>query len=78
MNRLTKAISIVTAGFFSPLLLDDTKVDNKRHAICILYPHESKVIGVVSFSQDNINTPTKIACIIKGLTPNQKHGIHIH
>lgn len=39
MNRLTKAISIITAGFFSPLLLDTNQVDNKRHAICILYPH---------------------------------------
>ena len=78
MHRYTKTFSLVAAALFSPLLLDTQQPDSKRHAICILYPHDSQVRGVVSFSQDNINTPTKIACIIKGLNPNQKHGIHVH
>ena len=34
--------------------------------------------GVVSFSQDSITSPTKIACSVRGLNPNGKHGIHIH
>jgi Cu-Zn family superoxide dismutase len=52
--------------------------DNKRHAISILYPHNSNVRGVVSFSQDSILSPTKVCCSVKGLNPNAKHGIHVH
>jgi Cu/Zn superoxide dismutase len=64
---------------FSPLLLDGQQtIDTKRHAICILYPSESEVRGLVSFSQDSIQSPVKIACSVKGLNPNGKHGIHIH
>jgi len=63
----------------STLLLDDNVApDTKRHAICILYPNESNVRGVASFSQDSINSPTKIAFSVKGLNPNGKHGVHIH
>jgi Cu-Zn family superoxide dismutase len=36
------------------------------------------VRGVISFSQENINSPTHIACVVMGLNPNGKHGIHIH
>jgi Cu-Zn family superoxide dismutase len=32
----------------------------------------------VSFSQEKIKEPTKIACMVKGLNPNSKHGMHIH
>lgn len=44
----------------------------------MLYPNNSEARGLVSFSQDNITSPTKIACSFRGLTPNGKHGIHIH
>lgn len=77
---IRKALSLVVASSFLPLLaLDEqTAPDTKRHAICILYPNDSNVRGLASFSQDSINSPTKIACSVKGLNPNQKHGIHIH
>lgn len=32
----------------------------------------------MSFSQDNAISQIKIACSLKGLNPNAKHGIHIH
>ena len=42
-----------------------------RHAICILYPHgESDVYGLVSFSQENITSSTKIVASVKNLKPN--------
>ena len=44
----------------------------------MLYPQNSKVRGVVSFSQDNILSATKVACVVKGLQPDKKHGIHVH
>ena len=74
---------ILALGFTSTLgntlLLDDNVApDTKRHAICILYPNESNVRGIASFSQDSINSPTKIAFSVKGLNPNGKHGVHIH
>lgn len=75
-----KVLALAAASSLSPfLLLDEQKVpDTKRHAICILYPNNSNVRGVASFSQDNINSATKIAVSIKGLSPNGKHGIHVH
>jgi hypothetical protein len=74
---------ILALGFTSTLgttlLLDDNVVpDTKRHAICILYPNESNARGIASFSQDSINSPTKIAFSVKGLNPNGKHGVHVH
>ena len=69
----------VTSTFTSLFLLDQQNApDTKRHAICILYPNNSNTRGVASFSQDNINSATKIAVSVKGLSPNGKHGIHIH
>ena len=76
-----KALALVAASSFTPLLLMDDLLlpDTKRHAISILYPdNNSNVRGLASFSQDHVNAPTKIACSVKGLNPNQKHGIHIH
>ena len=75
-----KVIALALTSSFAPLLTLDsnTAPDTKRHAICILYPNHSNVRGVASFSQDSINSPTKIACSVKGLNPNGKHGIHIH
>lgn len=76
---IRKALPLLLAVSSPALLLDQTTApDTKRHAICILYPSDSSVRGVVSFSQDSIASPTKIACSLKGLTPNGKHGIHIH
>jgi Cu-Zn family superoxide dismutase len=64
---------------FSPLLLDGQgKPDSQRHAICILYPLDSTVRGLVSFSQGAADQPVNIACSVKGLNPNGKHGLHIH
>lgn len=64
---------------FSPLLLDGQgPVDTHRHAICILYPHDSTVRGLVSFTQGSAEQPVSIACSVKGLNPNGKHGLHIH
>lgn len=78
---LRKVVALACAASFAPLLsLDQNQApDTKRHAICILYPdNNSGVRGVTSFSQDDINSSTKIACSVKGLSPNGKHGIHIH
>lgn len=53
--------------------------DFSRHAVCILYPDGgSKVRGVVSFSQESVNRPTRVVCSVKGLTSNGLHGIHVH
>jgi len=74
-----KALCLIAATSLTPLLLDDIQApDTKRHAICILYPNQSNVRGLASFSQDTISSPIKIAVSIKGLNPNGKHGIHIH
>lgn len=68
------------AAASAPTLMDGASAppDTRRHAICILYPDNSTVRGMVSFSQDSITSPTKIACSVRGLNPNGKHGIHIH
>jgi superoxide dismutase, Cu-Zn family len=60
----------------SPLMLDGQ--DAHRHAICILYPLGSTVRGLVSFSQPAADQPVSIACSVRGLLPNGKHGLHIH
>lgn len=76
---MRKAFSALVALSFSPLLLDQPVIkDYKRHAICLLYPHNSNVRGIVSFSQDDLNNPMKISCAVKGLNANKKHGISIH
>lgn len=72
-------VCFAAVSSLATVLLDDNNVpDTKRHAISILYPNESNTRGLASFSQDSINSPVKIAVSIKGLTPNGKHGIHIH
>lgn len=78
---LRKVLSAAVGLSFSlPYLLDGTPElpETKRNAICILYPNGSNVRGLVSFSQENILSPTKIAVSVRGLNPNGKHGIHIH
>ena len=47
-----KVLSLATAFSFTPLMLDSNSApDSSRHAICILYPSNSNVRGIVSFSQ---------------------------
>ena len=53
-------------------------VSTARHAVCIVYPTDSsEVFGLVSFSQDNITTPTKIVAGLRGLDPNSTFGLQI-
>ena len=69
----------LTSALSTTCLLDQQKpTDSKRHAISILYPNNSNVQGIASFSQDNAEDPTKIAFTVKGLSSNGKHGVHIH
>ncbi|CAD8069792.1 unnamed protein product [Paramecium sonneborni] len=79
---MLKSFGIIS-GF---VLLSQGKVNSltenfnaSRHALCILFPDfNSGVNGVVSFSQEHINSKTKIAAVVRGLKPNSLHGIHIH
>lgn len=78
---IKRAFAVVCAtAFSSTSFMDEQKQpkSNERHAICILYPNNSNVRGIASFSQESILEPVKIACTVKGLSPNSKHGIHIH
>jgi Cu/Zn superoxide dismutase len=75
-----KGLSLLAGLSFAPLALDSqtSNPDSHRHAICILYPNDSLVRGIVSFSQENLTTSTRIACFARGLKSNGTHGIHIH
>lgn len=58
---------------------DQSPLSLTRNAICILYPdNNSEVTGVVSFSQDNTESPTKIVATVRGLKPNSLHRFNIH
>ena len=71
--------ALFASAFSATCFMDESKApSSQRHAICILYPQNSTVRGITSFSQESILEPVKIACTVKGLNPNQKHGIHIH
>ena len=57
---------------------DGEKISTARHAICILYPHQnSETYGVISFSQDNMISPTKVVASIRGLNPNSTFGMQL-
>ena len=57
---------------------DGEKVSTARHAICILYPHQdSEAYGVVSFSQENMISPTKVVASVRGLNPNSTFGMQL-
>lgn len=57
---------------------DGDKVSTARHAICILYPHQdSEAYGVVSFSQENMISPTKVVASVRGLNPNSTFGMQL-
>lgn len=56
------ATSFLTDKLFKfNIKLTDTPVDTSRHAICLIFPMpNSKVQGIVSFSQENFSAQTKI------------------
>ena len=73
------ASALLASALSASCFMDESKAPSShRHAICILYPNNSNVRGVAAFSQESLMEPVKIACTVKGLNPNQKHGIHIH
>ena len=79
LKRLAMAGALFApTGYFSAKSDNQAAASFVRNAICILYPNGSEVKGIVSFSQDSITSPTKIVATVRGLTPNNKHGIHIH
>lgn len=79
LRRLAMASALfVPSGYLYTKNDTQTAASFVRNAICILYPSNSDVKGIVSFSQDSITSPTKIVATVRGLTPNNKHGIHIH
>lgn len=50
-----------------------------REAICIMNPEANQVArGIVHFVQASILAKTQINAEFTGLTPNNKHGFHIH
>ena len=78
--------SLFTMGYLTQIKYHSTHVNTldkdlstARNAICILFPHgDSKVSGLISFTQDNITSATKIIANVRGLKPNNLHGFHIH
>ncbi len=57
---------------------DGNQVSTARHAICVMYPHDnSEAFGIVSFSQDDITSPTKIVAGVRGLNPNSTFGLQL-
>lgn len=57
---------------------DEDKVSTARHAICIMYPHQdSEAYGIVSFSQENMISPTKVVASVRGLNPNSTFGMQL-
>ncbi len=81
-NLFLGATMAIGSSFLIPEIKNsavDPTLSTARHAISILYPHgDSGVTGIVSFSQENITSPTKIIANVKGLKPNSNHGFHIH
>lgn len=57
---------------------DGEQVSTARHAICIMYPAEnSEAFGIISFSQEDITSPTKIVAGVRGLNPNSSYGLQL-
>lgn len=82
IRSLVKASA--TLGGFGFLLhqqrarFDGEKVSTARHAICIMYPNENaEAYGVVSFSQENMVSPTKVVATVRGLNPNSTYGLQL-
>ena len=83
IRAITKA-SVAMAGCglylhqFKNAKFDGEPVSTARHAICILYPNQnSEAYGIVSFSQDNMVSPTKVVATIRGLNPNSTYGMQL-
>lgn len=78
-----KTTAAAVFGTFGMMITRDAQFDGEnvstaRHAVCIVYPTDSsEVFGIVSFSQDNITTPTKIVAGLRGLDPNSTFGLQI-
>lgn len=51
----------------------------KRSGISILYPttQDTEIYGLVSFSQDSFEAPTKVVASIRGLNPNSTFGLQL-
>ena len=83
IRLLAKASAAVTAGCLMKAgsraaRLDSEKPSTARHAICIMYPHQdSEAYGVVSFSQENMISPTKVVASVRGLNPNSTFGMQL-
>lgn len=70
------------AGYGITKLSKTIRFDNEgpttRHAICFLYPStDAEVYGVISFSQENIKSPTKVVAGVRGLNPNSTYGLQL-
>lgn len=87
LKRILTAGVSTTAFFGLKNLKGEEKCDfsspeespTTRNAICIMYPNKnSRVMGLVSFQQENISKDTKIVASIKNLNPNSVHGLLIH
>lgn len=54
-------------------------VFTERRAVCILNPEAGQTAkGVVQFVQTSYLAKTQVEGSFEGLTPNHKHGFHIH
>ena len=63
-----------------PINFSEPSPKHSKNALCILTglnPH-SKTTGLISFSQENPTTPTKMVCSITNLPPSRSFGLHIH
>lgn len=80
-SLLKRSLVASSACLALPLAIasfDGEKVSTARHAICVLYPTDaSEVYGIVSFSQEDMTTPTKVVAGIRGLNPNSNFGLQL-
>jgi superoxide dismutase, Cu-Zn family len=84
--KMFAAVSLLTLGLLAPCAQAQEKTKDKgkgkgapavTHAVAVMQPTKgSKTKGTVHFTQDGRSV--KIKAVIEGLTPNQKHAIHIH
>ena len=75
----------ILAGLTSSLTLDkslwaaESEPKFSRCAACVLEPlGTSKVHGLVSFNQDSVTLPVRIASSLRGLTPSSIYTLYIH
>ncbi len=58
--------------------LAHNSIDSQKAAICLMEPFNSNANGVVLFTQESFDKPTKVKAKFTGLKNNSKHGFHIH